>query len=111
MEKARDIMMDDQKLRFIFVLNAEKLPIEETKKAVEILKKYNIPVNELIVNRILPENMKDDFWKNKKALEKEYLDEIHEAFKSQKIVKLPLLQNDMRAQYIDEMAKSFKDVD
>lgn len=111
MEKARDIMIDDQKLRFIFVLNAEKLPIEETKKAVEILKKYNIPVNELIVNRILPENMKDDFWKNKKALEKEYLDEIHEAFKSQKIVKLPLLQNDMRAQYIDEMAKSFKDVD
>ncbi|TCO68868.1 ArsA family ATPase [Marinisporobacter balticus] len=110
MEKARNIMIDDQKLQFIFVLNAEKLPIEETKKAVNILKKYNIPVNELIVNRILPEDMKDDFWKNKKGLERKYLNEISEAFSNQKIIRLPLLQNDMRAQYIDEVAEYFKDI-
>ncbi|MFD3158502.1 ArsA family ATPase [Haloimpatiens sp. FM7330] len=108
MEKARKIIIDDKKLSFIFVLNAEKLPIEETKKAINVLNKYNIHVNNLVVNRILPEDIKDEFWVNKKKLEKKYLKEIEKEFKDKNIIKLPMLSSDMRATNIDEMAEKFE---
>lgn len=107
MKKAREIITDNNRLRFIFVLNAEKLPIEETKKAINILDKYKIKVDSLIVNRILPENIQDEFWKNKKNLENKYLDEIYKTFKGKNIIKIPMLPSDMRADNINEVAKYF----
>src|SRR6056297_22059 len=109
MEKAREIMIDDKKLDFIFVLNAEKLAIEETKKAIDILKKYDMPVRDLVINRILPDKMTDDFWKSKKEDEVKYVAEIEEFFSDKSIIKLPLLPKDMRAHNIDDMAACFED--
>lgn len=105
MEKARHIMIDDKKLNFIFVLNAEKLPIEETKKAILALEKYGIPVKELVINRILPENVKDEFMIEKKQQEKHYLEEINQSFKGKKLHKLRWRSKDVRATTIDELAK------
>jgi len=107
LEKARHIMMDEQSLSFVFVMNAERLPIEETKKAVKLLKKYHIPVQYLVVNRILPES-EDEFWKNKKRSEKLYLEEINDAFQVSHIYKIPMFQSDMKANSIDQMADYFR---
>lgn len=107
METARNLMIDNEKLKFIFVLNAERLAIQETKNAVSILGKYNIHVNGLIVNRILPADTRDDFWKEKKEYEKKYLEEIAETFKGINIVKLPLLSKDMDSESIDLIAEYF----
>ncbi len=108
MEQAREIMIDDKKLDFIFVMNAEKLAIEETKKAIDILKKYDMPVRDLVINRILPDKMTDDFWKSKKEDEVKYVAEIEGFFTDKSIIKLPLLQKDMRAHNIDDMAAYFE---
>lgn len=106
MEKARKIMVDDKKLSFMFVLNAEKLPIEETKKAISMLNKYKIPVSHLVVNKILPDNNLDDFWQYKKAKETKYL-KIIEGITSNPIFKIPLFKNDMDDVTIMEMSKYF----
>lgn len=106
MEKARKIMVDDKKLSFMFVLNAEKLPIEETKKAISMLNKYKIPVSHLVVNKILPDNTIDDFWQYKKAKETKYL-KIIEGMTSNPIFKIPLFKNDMDDVTIMEMSKYF----
>jgi arsenite/tail-anchored protein-transporting ATPase len=108
--KAREIIIDNQKLSFVFVLNAEKLPIEETKKAIKILDTYNIKVDSLIVNRILPEDMNDEFWKGRKELEQKYLDEIYDTFKGKKIIKIPMLKTDMRSNNIEQVAKYFDNI-
>lgn len=108
MEKARHIMIDEKQLKFIFVLNAEKLPIEETKKAVTTLEKYNIPVNELIVNRILPDVVEGDFMKEKKEQEINYLSEIEIVFKGKIIHKIPWKAKDVRANTINDIADGFK---
>ena len=108
LEKARKIMMDEDSLEFIFVLNAERLPIEETKKAVEILKKYKMPVKSLIINRILPET-EDPFWSQKKKYEEIYLDEIENTFDIYKIYKIPMFQEDMKSSTINEMADYFRE--
>lgn len=107
MEMARGLMIDNEKLKFVFVLNAERLAILETKNAVSILEKYNIHVNGLIVNRILPRDTLDDFWKEKKEQERKYLNEIEEIFKGMNIVKLPLLSKDMNSETIDLIAEYF----
>lgn len=107
--QAKKIMMEDKLLSFIFVINAEKLPIDETVKAINILEKYNILVNGIIVNKILPDNMQDDFWKSKKEQEQKYLDIIMETFKGKTIFKLPLLQEDMKANNIETIADKFSE--
>jgi len=108
LEKAREILIDSHKVSFIFVLNAEKLPIEETKKAVKVLEKYQVPVGGIVVNRILPEDMQDIFWKSRKELEQKYLAEIQQAFKNKKITYLPLLNTDVRAHVLEQIADHFQ---
>ncbi|MFZ7104325.1 MAG: ArsA family ATPase [Peptococcaceae bacterium] len=107
-EKAREIMINKEKVSFIFVLNAERLPIEETKKAIKILQKYTIPVGGVVVNRILPANMQDEFWKKRKDLENTYLEEIASTFKDQYITYLPLLNSDIQAHVLENIADNFK---
>jgi len=107
MENARKVITDNNRLSFIFVLNAEKLAIEETVKAIKILDTYKIKVDSLIVNRILPEDSVDEFWKGRKVLENKYLDEIYNAFKGKNIIKIPMLSSDMRSDNIKDLAKYF----
>lgn len=106
---AKKIMMDDHLLSFIFVINAEKLPIDETAKAIKILEKYDVRVSSIIVNKILPDNMQDEFWISKKMQEQKYLNIIKETFKDKKIITLPLLKEDMKANNIGIIADMFAD--
>ena len=106
---AKKIMMDDHLLSFIFVINAEKLPIDETVKAIKILEKYNVIVSGIIVNKILPDNMQDEFWISKKIQEQQYLNIIKETFKDKRIITLPLLKEDMKANNIGFIADMFAD--
>lgn len=105
--KAKNILLDSGRLGFIFVLNAEKLAIDETKKATDILKKNNIPIAGYVVNRILPENVEDEFWRQKKQSEAKHLAEIEQAFGDRKIYKIPLLPRDMSSQEVFFMAEYF----
>jgi arsenite-transporting ATPase len=106
---AKKIMMDDHHLSFIFVINAEKLPIDETAKAIKILEKYDVRVSSIIVNKILPDNMQDEFWISKKMQDQNYLNIIKETFKDKKIITLPLLKEDMKANNIGIIADMFAD--
>ncbi len=104
---ARRILLDSGRLGFVFVLNAEKLAIDETKKAVEVLKASGINIDSFVVNRILPESSNDEFWVKKKEYEAKHLKEIEETFSDYKIYKIPLLVSDMDSSHIDLMAKEF----
>ena len=105
--QAKKIMIDNHQLSFVFVINAEKLPIDETVKAINILEKYNITVGGIIVNKLLPDNMKDEFWINKKEQETKYLNIIKETFKNKEIYTIPLLKDDMRADNIGTISEMF----
>ena len=108
-EIAKSIITDSEKLTFIFVTNAEKLTIDETVKAVKVLEKYGITVSEIIVNKILPENMTDEFWVSKKEQEQKYIELIKNSFKNKKISLLPLLQEDMKSDTIEIMADKLRE--
>lgn len=107
MDLAREILIDKGILKFVFVLNAEKMPIEETKKAVLALQKNNISIGGLIINKILPDS-NDSFWHSKKQNEEIYLKEIEAEFSFiDNIYKIPLFKQDMDESSIHQMVDYF----
>ncbi len=93
--KARELLLDEKETGFIFVLNPERLPILETKKALELLHQYDLHVNTLIINKILPEQADGDFLMERKKHEKKYMQQIEETFSKQKLVYVPLFSQDI----------------
>ncbi|WP_142827418.1 ArsA family ATPase [Planococcus soli] len=93
--KARDLLLDEQKTGFIFVLNPERLPILETKKALDLLHNYHLHVNTLIINKVLPKEADGEFLMERKKHEKKYMQQIEETFPKQKLVYVPLFSQDI----------------
>ncbi|HSP22585.1 MAG TPA: ArsA family ATPase [Planococcus sp. (in: firmicutes)] len=93
--KARDILLDEKETGFIFVLNPERLPILETKKALELLHKYHLHVKTLIINKVLPEEADGEFLKERKKHEQKYLELIKETFPKQQLIFIPLFSQDI----------------
>lgn len=93
--KAREILLDKQETTFLFVLNPEKLPIAETKKAILLLEKFRIAVPYIIVNKVLPEEIGGDFFEKRKQNEKIYLEHIAQDFSAQTILYIPFFSEDI----------------
>lgn len=105
----KKIFNDNDNVRIRFVLNAEKLPIEETKKAIKMLNQFNIPVDTLVINRIMPEDIGPEFWEKKKKQEEGYLLDIEKEFKGKEFIKIPMLDTDMSKDTVDRLSKYFND--
>lgn len=93
--KARDLLLNEDETGFIFVLNPERLPILETKKALELLHKYHLHVKTLIINKVLPEEADGEFLMERKKHEKKYMELIRETFPKQELIFIPLFSQDI----------------
>ncbi|MCG5103966.1 ArsA family ATPase [Oceanobacillus alkalisoli] len=93
--KAREILLNQDRTGFIFVLNPERLPILETKKAIDLLARYDLHVHTIIINKILPKEADGAFIKKRKEHEKLYLEQIQQLFRQQKLIHVPLLSEDI----------------
>lgn len=102
--RVKAVLTDERRVSFVFVINAEKLPIDETSKAVSMLDKYGIKVDGIIVNKVLPCDMQDGFWKCRKQQEAQYLGMIRDKFSGKRIFEIPLMSEDMKAESLDRMA-------
>ena len=83
---ARHRLLEDT--TFYLVLIPERLPIEETARALETLKQGDIHVGALLVNRVLPETADGEFMRARLEQQSEYLDEIERRFGRRKIVRV-----------------------
>jgi arsenite/tail-anchored protein-transporting ATPase len=93
--EAREVLLDKKQTEFIFVLNPERLPILETKKAIELLNKYDLVVSTLIINKVLPEEADGNFIMERKKHEKQYIELIKETFTKQQLIFVPLFSQDI----------------
>lgn len=93
--KARDVLLNEAETGFIFVLNPERLPILETKKALELLHNYHLHVKTLIVNKVLPEEADGNFLMERKKHEQKYIGLIKETFPKQQLIFIPLFSQDI----------------
>ena len=80
---------------FMLVLVAERLPIEETARAIDQLNDAGVSIGGLVVNRILPATSPDPFLQSRHAQEVIYLDEIDRRFAKLSRVRVPQLASDV----------------
>ncbi|GEL77118.1 ArsA family ATPase [Tenuibacillus multivorans] len=91
----RDIILDEAQTGFMFVLIPERLPILETKQAIKQLHQYHLHVRTLIVNKVLPNEADGEFLQKRRHIEQNYLKEIHDQFRKQRLVEIPLYEEDI----------------
>jgi arsenite-transporting ATPase len=83
---ARHRLLEDT--TFYLVLIPERLPIEETARALRTLTENGVVVGGLVVNRVLPDVAEGDFMRARLEQQSEYLEEISERFREQKIIQV-----------------------
>jgi arsenite/tail-anchored protein-transporting ATPase len=77
----RACVTDRSRTAFVLVTIAERLAIEETARAEQLLADTGVNVGALIVNRLLPDGLGGTFYAARKAQEREYTDEIDQRFR------------------------------
>ena len=93
--RARELLTDAETTAFVLVINAERLPILESKKALAVLTKFDVPVSAMVVNRLLPDYAEGEFIRERRVQEREYRDEIDREFSALRRVHVPLLPHDV----------------
>lgn len=92
---ASEMLLNEQQTGIVFVMNAERLPIVETEKALHLLKQYDLTVKAIIVNKIIPNDVTGEFMAKRKKHEVQYIKKIKETFTKQQIVWIPLFPKDV----------------
>ena len=107
--RARELLTDPAVTAFLLVLTAERLPILETEKTLDLLKKFNVPVAGMIVNRLLPPDADGDFLRERRLQEDEYRKEIDETFSGLQRIYLHLLPHDVHGvETLREIGKAIR---
>jgi arsenite-transporting ATPase len=88
-------LLSPRQSAFVLVLVAERLPIEETARAIEQLDEAGVTIGGLVINRVLPSTSPDPFLRSRHEQEQVYLDEIDRRFKSHAHVHVPQLPSDV----------------
>ena len=110
--RSRRYLTDPESSAFFFVLNAEKMPILETARAVEMLMKFGIGVGGVVVNRVIPDDA-GEFFRERLRVQKGFLEDIGERFgRLRRIVRLPLLRTDVQGmEQVRKIAERMEEID
>jgi arsenite-transporting ATPase len=93
--QARRLLLDATICGFILVLVPERLPVEESRKALEVLRRFDVPVIGVVVNRVLPPEPLGAFLEQRREQEARYLAQIDQIFEGVPQVRVPLLPHDV----------------
>lgn len=80
LDEMRQILSDKEVTSIRLVVNPEKMVIKEAQRSFTYLNIYSFPVDAIIVNRVIPNNVIDQYFQVWKSIQKKYLDLINESF-------------------------------
>jgi arsenite/tail-anchored protein-transporting ATPase len=109
--KSSGILTDKKQTAFFFVLTAEQMIIDDTQKAAQLFAKFDVPLSGYIVNRVLPEELKNqnipDYLRNRFAMQDKYLKVIDQTFKGEILASVAEMERDVTGiPMIEKVAKS-----
>jgi arsenite/tail-anchored protein-transporting ATPase len=93
--EARRVLLDAGTTAIVFVLIPEALPIAETRRGIDELAAHGIRVAGLVINRLLPEGIADEFFHRRLERERAYLGRIDRELAGFPQLRLPLLSGDV----------------
>lgn len=95
LEEVRVRLMQHNFTGFVLVLIPERLPIEESARAAEMLRESNVNVCGILVNRVLPDNLEGNFYHARRQQEQVYRDEIDRRFAGYPLTWVPQFETDV----------------
>ena len=90
------------------VTTPEKMVVEETKRNYMYMNLYNFNVDGLYINRILPEDINNDFFKQWLAIQREYVACLKETFSVLPIFEIPWYEEELRG--VENVRRIVEDV-
>jgi arsenite-transporting ATPase len=93
--RLRETITDRDRTTFVLVTIPERLAIEETARAAELLSDTRLDIGGLVVNRVLPDGLEGEFYRARKTQEETYLLEIDRRFPRLRQVRVRQLPRDV----------------
>ncbi|MFQ5998722.1 MAG: ArsA family ATPase [Candidatus Bathyarchaeia archaeon] len=93
--RVKDILENPAKTSIRLVSTAEKMVIAETQRAFSYLNLFGYPVDAVIINRLLPDEVKAPYFDGWKKLQSEYVHLTHESFYPLKILQSRLFEREI----------------
>jgi arsenite/tail-anchored protein-transporting ATPase len=90
LDKVRDLLADSQVSSIRLVVNPEKMVIKETQRTYTYLNLYGYATDAIVVNRIIPDEVTDPYFKMWKDKQRENLDFVEEAFGGLPVMTAPM---------------------
>jgi arsenite-transporting ATPase len=93
--RLRATVTDRSRTSFVLVTIPERLAIEESARAADLLEDTGVHLGGIVVNRVLPDDLEGEFYRSRKAQEQTYLEEIDRRFKRLTRVRVQQLPRDV----------------
>jgi arsenite-transporting ATPase len=95
LEDVRDLLTNPEVASMRLVVNPEKMVIKETQRTYTYLNLYGYATDAILVNRVIPDEVKDPYFENWKKRQKENLVFVKEAFGQLPMLQAPLFGEEM----------------
>lgn len=95
LDEMRTILSDREISSIRIVVNPEKMVIKEAQRSFTYLNIYNYNIDALIVNRVIPDNVSDEYFKVWKDIQQKYRIMIKESFSPIPIYYAPLFEREI----------------
>ncbi|NLM43777.1 MAG: TRC40/GET3/ArsA family transport-energizing ATPase [Clostridiales bacterium] len=95
LDEMKKIFSDRETTSIRIVVNPEKMVIKEAQRSFTYLNIYDFNVDAIIVNRVIPDNVNDDYFMVWKDIQKKYKDEIVQSFQPIPIYYAPLFETEV----------------
>lgn len=111
LDEMKKVLSDREITSIRIVVNPEKMVIKEAQRSFTYLNIYDFNVDAVVVNRVIPDNVKDDYFSVWKDIHRKYRETIIDSFSPLPIYYAPLFEQevlglDMLKRMADE---AFKD--
>ncbi|MFW9799069.1 MAG: ArsA family ATPase [Candidatus Thorarchaeota archaeon] len=93
---ARLELSDAEKTQFVIVMIPEAMAVFETQRLLGSLNAWNIPVETVIVNQLVPESPDCVFCSTRRKMQQTNLVDINELYSDLDLIEVPLFDNEIR---------------
>ena len=95
LEELHALLADPDVSSVRLVVNAEKMVIKEAQRTFTYLNLYGYATDAVVCNRLLPQEVQDDYFRAWKVTQQEHLRVIQESFSPLPIFALPLMEQEV----------------
>ena len=95
LDEMKKILSDREITSIRIVVNPEKMVIKEAQRSFTYLNIYNYNVDAIVVNRVIPDNVTDDYFKVWKDIQHKYKQMILDSFSPLPIYYAPLFEREI----------------